>query len=118
MTPIPATEAIVSTRPYDVSGDRAFVVKTWVMAMAPKKQEQRDAYYIGQNPAVEQLVHHKRVLMACLTATPDIIVGFVCFDAESERIYFSHVAREWVGQGVEQGMIDAVVRERAVKVAA
>lgn len=110
MTPISNTEGIVSVRPL-IESDRAYVSKTWLMTMAPKREDQdaasRARFFGAQSLAISYRLNHAKCLVACLTENPEVICGFVCFDGEQEHVYCMNVRSDWKGQGLGSALLEA-----------
>ena len=122
LTPVSVTEGIVSVRPFDTDADRAYVGKTWLMAMAPKREDQdaasRARYFGAQSLAISYRLNHAQCLIACLTDKPEVICGFVCFDPEQEHVYCLNVRSDWRGHGIGGALLEAAWKTVVVKEAA
>lgn len=115
---IPQTEGVVSIRIFGDT-DRAYVSKTWLMAMSPKREDQDSAsrarFFGSQSLAISYRLNHSRCLVACLSDSPEVICGFVCFDPEQEHVYCLNVRSDWRGQGIGGALLDAAWETVTVK---
>lgn len=100
-----ATDNVVSLREFQEALDRSYLIRTWLMSSAPK--DQMPGYFRSQALLIEDKIKGKTVLVACLTETPDVIVGFAVLDAERDTVHYVTVRRNWVGTGVLQALLQA-----------
>jgi len=92
LKPISATEGVVSIREFQDS-DRAYVIRTWVLCMQP------EGVWSSTGSLVEHMLKSSKISVACLTQSPEVIVGFVVY-REGSLMHLS-VRRRWRGLGCE-----------------
>lgn len=95
----------MSLRRFEAS-DRAYVIRTWVMSAKPAASPTRD-YYRAKGPTVEGALVGARVVVACVTETPEVIVGFAVVDDARETVHYSTVRHAWIGQGIHAALMGA-----------
>lgn len=101
MIPVRATDGVISLRP-QTSADKSYLMKTWLMSLAPRESEGQFYKYGG--PALEERLTDNNVVIACLSEDTNVIVGFSVRDKAREEVFFIIVRKAWINTGVFEAL--------------
>ena len=97
-----STEGMASIRPFDKT-DRAFCIKAWVMALKVDNKWTPDAGRIVE-ALVDEAGDSLHIEVACLTQTPDVIVGYMVH--KPGVLLFLYVRDKWRNHGIEEALFE------------
>ena len=91
--------------------DIEFIVNSWLKSYRWNlhvKEIRDDDYYPGQREVILECLRVSRVAVACLEASPSVIVGWACGDSpdvDASQLDFVYVKREFRKYGIARALV-------------
>jgi GNAT superfamily N-acetyltransferase len=97
----------VTIRPAEES-DKAFIFATWLKGLyhgnSFYSEIEKDAYFTNYHAVLERVLAKSSVLVACLTDTPDVVLGYAVIE-RGTVLHWVFVKKSWRRFGIAKRLI-------------